>query len=105
MIDPTQSIVNILRQHTPAVRGSIVGSTQLSDLGIDLLDLPLLILDLEDAFHICIRHDEYERVATVRELAACVVINLQRNVREVRQLAQTPRVKRTWMSTGAEQRG
>lgn len=105
MIDPTQNIVKILRQHAHAFRGPIVGSTQLSSLGIDLLDLPMLVLDLEDAFHICIRHDDYERVATVRELAACVVINLQKSVREVRQLALTPRVKRNWMSTGAEQRG
>ena len=105
MIDPTQNIVKILRRHAYGFRGPIVGSTRLKDLDIDLLDLPLLVLDLEDAFHVCIRHDDYERVATVRDLAACVVVTLQKSVREARQLALTPRVKRTWVSTGAEQRG
>lgn len=104
MIDPTQNIVNILCRHTTALRGPIVGSAQLSDLGIDLLDLPMVILDLEDAFQICIRYDEYEQVETVRELAACVVSNVQRSVREARKLATTARVKRPWMSTGAERR-
>lgn len=105
MIDPTQNIVKILRQHARGFQKPIVGSTRLSDLEIDLLDLPLLILDLEDAFHVCIRHEEYERIGTVRELAACVVTNVQKSVREARQLALAPRVKRNWMSTGAEQRG
>jgi acyl carrier protein len=104
MIDPTQNIVNILCRHTPGLRGPIVGSAQLSDLGIDLLDLPMLILDLEDAFQICIRYDEYEQVTTVRELAACVVSNVQRSVREARQMATTSRARRPWTSTGAEQR-
>lgn len=104
MIDPTQNIVKILCRHTPVPRGPIVGSAQLSDLGIDLLDLPMVILDIEDAFQICIRYDEYEQVATVRELAACVVSNAQRSAREVRQFATTSRVKRPWTSTGAERR-
>lgn len=104
MVDPTQAIVKILFQHTSAPLVSIVGSTQLCDLGIDLLDLPMVILDLEDAFQICIRYDEYAQVETVRELAACVLSNVQRSVHEVRRLAATPRTKRSWTSTVAEQR-
>lgn len=101
MINPTEKIVAILAQYA-ATRTPISSSTLLSDLDIDLLDLPMVILDIEDAFHICIRHEDYECVATVRELAVCVVATLQRSVREVRQMALTPRVKRTWLSTGAE---
>lgn len=104
MIDPTQTIVKILFQHVPAHAAPIVGSTPLVDLGIDLLDLPMVILDLEDAFHICIRYDEYIQVETVRQLAACVVSNVQKSTREARKLAATPRVKRSWTSTVAEQR-
>jgi acyl carrier protein len=104
MFDPTQAIVKVLFKHTPAQRGAIVGSTKLSDLGIDLLDLPMLVLDLEDAFQICIRYDAYAQVETVRDLAACVLGTMQQSVREVRQMAATPRVRRSWTSTVAEQR-
>jgi acyl carrier protein len=104
MVDPTQAIIKILFQHTSAPSAPIVGSTELCNLGIDLLDLPMLILDLEDAFQICIRYDEYTQVKTVRELAACVICNVQRSVREARLLAATPRTRRSWTSTVAEQR-
>lgn len=104
MIDPTQAIVKILFQHTAERLTPIVGSTQLGDLGIDLLDLPLVVLDLEDAFQICIRYDEYSQVETVRELAACVLSIMQKSVSEVRQMTATPRTKRSWTSTVAEQR-
>ena len=63
------------------------------------MDLPIVILDLEDAFQICIPFDEYERLETVRELSACVVQVAKKSIQEARKLASSPRVRPNWTST------
>jgi acyl carrier protein len=102
MTDLTPRIAAILAQYTCGTAGPITGCTALSDLQIDLLDLPMIILDVEDAFNVHIRYDDgVEDFATVSDLVACVASHLA-----AKALPRTsaPRVKRLWTSTGAEQR-
>jgi acyl carrier protein len=103
MLDPTQAIVKILFRHACAPRGSIVGSTHLADLGIDLLDLPMVILDLEDAFQVCVRYDDYAGVETVRELAACVLRTMQTSAHDARRRVAAPRKRQSWVSIKSAQ--
>lgn len=95
----------ILARHAGLPKARIEASTPLSALEIDLLDLPIVILDIEDAFHICVPHEDYAAVETVAALVACVEARLHQSAIEIRALAETPRVRRPWTCTGAEQRG
>src|SRR5688500_18048107 len=102
MHDLTPRLVAILRKYMrdPAVR--VVGSMALSELDIDLFDLPLIYLDVEDVFDVHVGPgDELEEPATVDDLVARVASCLAaRALPRVR----IPRRKGSWMSTGAERR-
>ena len=52
MQDPTARIIAILKQYARDLGYPVAGWTRFSELGIDRLDLPLIVLDIEDAFAI-----------------------------------------------------
>lgn len=96
-------ITAILARHASHACPRLEATTPLGNLGIDLLDLPIVILDIEDAFHVCIPYEDYQTVDTVGALVACTEARLQASAQAVREIASAPRVRRPWMSTGAEQ--
>lgn len=103
MHDLTPALIAILRKYMRDPAASVGRSKTLSELGIDLLDLPLICLDVEDAFNVQMGHgDELEELATAHDLVARVASCLA-----AKAMPQTriPRRKGNWMSTGAERRG
>jgi acyl carrier protein len=103
MSDRTQRTIAILEQYMRDPGDPVATCTTLSDLEIDLLDLPMIILDVEDAFDIQIRYDEeIEGFTTVGDLVACVTSHLDAKAERPRRAA--PRSKRPWMATDAERR-
>ncbi|KAB2913466.1 MAG: acyl carrier protein [Hyphomicrobiaceae bacterium] len=104
MHDPTPQIIAILAQYVREPGYPIAMEVPLSDLEIDRLDLPMIVLDVEDAFAIQVPYnEEIESFATVGALVACVRSGLE--ARAARPLAAAPRKKRRpWMSTVAERR-
>jgi acyl carrier protein len=102
MPDLTSKLVAILKQYACDQADRITGCTKLSDLEIDLLDLPMIILDIEDLFDIHVRYDDrVEGIATLDDLVACVASHIEVKASPCPRL---PRAKRAWMSTGAEHR-
>ena len=104
MPELTPGIVAILRKYTqnPAALGRCRAT--LTELAIDRLDLPMIVLDIEDAFNAHIRcDDEIEGVTTVQDLVACIAARLEANALQQRLRASAPRIRRTWLSTGADQ--
>ena len=103
MHDLTPALIAILRKYMRDPAASAGRSTTLGELGIDPFDLPLISLDVEDAFNVQMGHgDELEELATVHDLVARVASRLA-----AKAMPQTriPRRKGNWMSTGAERRG
>ena len=103
MPEPTPRLIAILELYMRDAGNPVSNCTSLSDLEIDLLDLPMIVLDIEDAFDVQIRYDEeIEGFTTVGDLVACVTVHLEAKAAGPRR--STPRSKRPWMSTGAERR-
>ena len=100
----TPGIVAILRKYTHNRAALGRSRATLTELAIDRLDLPMIVLDIEDAFNAHIRcDDEIEGVTTVQDLVACIAARLEANARQQRLRASSPRIKRTWLSTDADQ--
>src|SRR5258708_4390740 len=100
MNDPTPRIIAILEQYMRDPGDPVSMWTLLSDLEIDRLDLPLIILDIEDAFAIQIPfNQEIEGFSTVGALVACVRSRL--DAKSARPRVTAPRSKRPWMSKAA----
>lgn len=100
MHDLSPGLIAILRKFMRDPAASVGRSTTLRELDIDLLDVPMICLDVEDAFDVQIGHaDELEEFATVDDLVARVTSCLA-----AKALPRTriPRRKGNWMSTGAE---
>ena len=98
MPDLTPRVTAILRKYMRDANAAVAGSLTLTDLQIDLLDLPLIYLDLEDAFDIDVgKGDGFEPPATVDDLLAHIDARLK-----ARAMPRLPRRKGNWMSTGAE---
>jgi acyl carrier protein len=102
MPDVTTKITAILQRYMRDPAAVADGMTTLSELEIDGMDLPMISLDIEDAFGVQIQYDdEIDEGATVETLVGCVEARL--NAKAL-QPAPRPRVKSTWLSTGAERR-
>jgi acyl carrier protein len=103
MLDLTPRLIAILEQYMCVRAAPVTSGTALSDLEIDLLDLPMILLDIEDAFAVHIRYDDkVEDFITVGDLVACVASHLE--AKSLPRAPTAPRVKRLWTSTGAEHR-
>jgi acyl carrier protein len=99
MQDLTSGSIAILRRYMRDPAASVGQSTTLSELGIDDLDLPMICLDLEDAYGMQIAiEDDLE---TVGDLLACLVASLA--VKKMPR-PRRPRSPGGWMSTGIDRR-
>jgi acyl carrier protein len=95
-------IVAILKKYMRDPAASVESSSTLEELGIDFLDLPMVLLDAEEAFDVTIRcGDELDDPVTVGGLIACVAARLEAKTSPS---PRTPRPKRGWMTTGADRR-
>jgi acyl carrier protein len=100
MQDPNARIIAILKQYTRDLGFPVASWTRFSELGIDRLDLPLIVLDIEDAFAIQIGYDQQmDGFASVGDLIVCVRAHLATKGTRIRSSA--PRSKRPWMSKAA----
>lgn len=95
-------VIEILNKYVAAPAQDIDTSAPLSDLDIDCLDIPMIFLDIEDAFNVQILgSDETDPSLTVDGLIACVAARLDAKHRAAnRPVIRRP--KRTWVSTGAD---
>ncbi len=101
----TPRLTAILARYMRTPVDPITAGTTLASLDIDRLDLPMIMLDIEDAFDIHVRYDDHmEDVANVGDLADCVAARIEEKASFVRQRASIERVKRSWFSTEAEPR-
>lgn len=100
MHDLTTGLISILRKYMRDPGAGVGNATVLADLAIDDLDLPMICLDLEDAYgvHIC-QGDEPGALETVGDLSARLVAHLA--AKQLPRLRR-PRPRSGWMSTGAE---
>jgi acyl carrier protein len=102
MQELTPRLVTILQKYMRDPTARVVGATTFSDLEIDLLDLPMILLDVEDDFDVQIPYDdETEAFATVNALVVCVASHLEAKALQPYPRSSVPRSTRSWMSTGA----
>jgi hypothetical protein len=99
MQDIASRLIAILRRYMRDPAVSVDAGTALQDIGIDALDLPMICLDLEDAYGLQILLEDDPE--TVGELAARFVAGLaaKSTPRPLR-----PRRKSGWMSNSVERR-
>lgn len=104
MSEPIAQIADVLRTFATLHPPAIVAATPLGSLGIDRLDLPMIMLDIEDRLDAPVLWEEgIEDAATVGDLLARVEAGIAVRSARIAQRAVTPRVKRSWVSTTAEQ--
>ena len=101
MSNPTETIITIIQRYRRAAPLSIGSTTTLRELDIDRLDLPMVLLDIEDAFDIEFQpHSDRESFETVRDLSVFVAARLADKAARPRTRVVT-RTSGGWMSTGA----
>jgi acyl carrier protein len=99
MHDLTSGSIAILRKYMRDAATGVGSSTTLSELGIDNLDLPMVCLDLEDAYGVQIALEDDPE--TVGDLVARVVAGL---ALKTLPRPRRPRRRGSWMSTGIDRR-
>lgn len=65
MDDLAAKTLTLLKPYLKRQAATIALDARLIDLGIDRLDLPILALDIEDAFDIDVSSDEMQRLVTI----------------------------------------
>ena len=99
MHDLTFGSIAILRKYMRDPVARVGPGSALGDLGIDDLDLPMICLDLEDAYGVqLVLEDDAE---TVADLVACLVASL---AMKTLPRPRRPRSRGGWMSTGLDRR-
>ena len=102
MQDLTPALIAIVQKYMRDPAAYVAGSTTLSQLEIDLLDLPMICLDIEDAFDVEIQSgDDIDGVTTVQCLAANVAARVAAKALAPRPRSTVPRSTGSWLSTGA----
>ena len=99
MHDLTTGSIAIVRKYMREPAASVGSSTTLSELGIDDLDVPMICLDLEDAYGMRISLED--GLETVGDLVACVVAGL---ALKTLPRPRRPRSRGGWMSTATDRR-
>ena len=95
-------LVSILQKYMRDPAAHVAGAATLTGLEIDHLDLPLILLDVEDAFDVQIPFDdETDAFATVDALTASIAFHLAAKALQPYPRSSVPRSTRSWMSTGA----
>ena len=102
MHDLTTGLIAILRKYMRDPGATVGNASVLADLAIDDLDLPMIGLDLEDAYGVDIgQGEELGALETVGDLSARLMAQLA--AKRLPRLRR-PRPRTGWMSTGAERR-
>ena len=102
MQELTPRLATILQTYMRDPAAHVAGAATLTELEIDILDLPLILLDVEDAFDVQIPFDdETEAFATVDALGASIAFHLAAKALQPTPRSSVPRSTRSWMSTGA----
>lgn len=102
MQDLTPALIGILQKYMRDPAAYAGGATTLSGLEIDGLDLPLILLDVEDAFDVQIQScDDIDGTTTVECLAANVAARVVAKALAPRPRSTVPRSTGSWLSTGA----
>ena len=100
MPDLPPDLIAILRKYMRDPGRLIHGPVELSDLGIHRLDVPLICLDIEDAFDVSMGvAEDFDELTTAGDLAARLAAALA-----ARAAPRPRRQKSNWMSTGADRR-
>ena len=99
MSDPSPRVIAILRKYMRNPNAAVLRAATLAELEIDPLDLPLIYLDLEDAFDIDVGRGDEPPPATADHLIARVAVRLAERANP---RPRPQRRKSTWLSTGAE---
>lgn len=90
----------ILANYARGRAANVTAETTLAALDLDALDMPMILLDIEDAFGIDLRiGDGFDGLATVADLAALVTDAIRARQQPRQRLV--PRKKSSWMSTTA----
>jgi acyl carrier protein len=102
MHDLAPKIIAILQKYTHETHAAIDAASPLSALEIDELDLPMIFLDIEDAFDVQISYAvEADDNLTVGNLLVCLADCIE-SKRHAHSQPVIRRTKRNWMSTGAD---
>jgi acyl carrier protein len=102
MHDPALNLTAILRKYMRDPSRPVHSAVALTDLGIDRLDVPLICLDIEDAFDVSIGlGEDLDELVTAGDIAARLAGALAARSAPRALLA---RRKSSWMSTGADRR-
>ncbi len=99
MQDLASASIAILRKYMRDPAASVGRTSKLEELGIDALDLPMICLDLEDAYGLQVAVED--DIETVADLVACLVASL---AAKSLPRQRRPRSRSGWMSTGVERR-
>lgn len=95
----TQKLTAILAKYMRDPAANVAADTTLRELEIDRLDLPMILLDIEDSLDVRISYDdEIEHFSTFGEIVGCVAAHLEAKSRP---RVRTLRIKRSWISTTA----
>lgn len=94
MSDLNPKLIAILAKYSPRSATSLTAATALAELEIDILDIPMLYLDVEDAFEVQIRFDDESALATAGGLQAWITAQQGKP----RRRAPVPLSNRPWMS-------
>jgi hypothetical protein len=105
MSEATAPIIDVLRAYASWLPAAIGPSTSLASLGIDRLDLPMIVLDIEDRLNLPVCWGEgLEEGVTVGDLICRVEAARAERLERIAQRSAKPRSKLSWISTTAEQR-
>jgi acyl carrier protein len=100
MQNVTGQLIAILARYVRNTAVAITSETTLADLDIDLLDIPMIFLDVEDQFDVQVEcATGFEDLVTVGDMIAAVLAGIE--AKQQPRQRTTPRKKSNWMSTSA----
>jgi hypothetical protein len=100
MLDVTHRLTTVLQRYVRDPAVPVALGSSLRYLGIDVPDLPMIVLDMEDACNVDIRFDaDIADCATVADLAAHLAAKIA-----APQPCPLARPKSTWLSTATARR-
>lgn len=98
----TPKVIPILRKYMREPSASVTNKTALRTLDIDDLDLPMILLDIEDTYDVQVSYAD----ATSESLTIGRLIRTVAHSIEAKKVARTQpvmrRPKRSWVSTAAD---